>query len=269
MTINRTQTFSLIAGFLVVLAGFYAVQRLPRIGHSQQASRVPQKAFSRTKCLDEKGQVMSNDDGRLEYRCIDRKALLAQSGQPQAIRELADAVVEFNGTSDAPEVVLNEFEERLTRSELKYRTGNTNGVPEENIVRAVNNLAQKLNAPDYARTYGGEVRLLRGDSRSEMPHFISPEDQTMSPLEAAYVLHLLIYQKVFNETFLLTPAEHAALEREKPATQTRIEPDQPPTVTIHPRVKEMLALAHKTGAMKITDLVQMGQQFLDDLGIER
>jgi hypothetical protein len=268
MIINRTRAFSVIAGFLVILAGFYAVQRLPRISHSQQVgSRVPQNAFLRTKCLDEKGQVMSNDDGRLQYRCIDRKALLAQSGQPQAIRELADAVVEFNGTSDAPEVVLNEFEERLTRSELKYRTGNTDGVPEENIVRAVNNLAQKLNAPDYARTYRGEVRLLRGDSRSEMPHFISPEDQTMSPLEAAYVLHLLIYQKVFNETFLLTPDEHAALEREQHPGKVPTE-STARTVTIHPRVKEMLALAHKTGAIKLTDLIEMARQLLGDLGIE-
>lgn len=252
------------------IAAFFAVVRVLVRGHSlRAASSTIQNAFSRTKCLDEKEQVMRNDDGRLQYRCIDRKALLAQSGDSQAVRELADAVVEFNGTSDTPEALLNEFEERLTRSELKFRAGNRDGIPEENIVRAVNNLAQGLNAPDYARTFRSEVTFLRGDCRSEMPHFVLPGSQTMSPLEAAYVLHLIIYQKVVNETFLLTSKERSTLEREQPQAAQTVELDQPRTATIPQRVKEMLVLAHKVGTMRIDDLSEIGRQVLDDLGIDR
>ena len=91
----------------------------------------------------------------------------------------------------------------------------------------------------------------------------------MSPLEAAYVLHLLIYQKVFNETFLLTPEERAALERQPATTRTPIYSNQLRTVTVHPRVKEMMTVARKAGAMRIPDLIEMGQHLLDDLGIQR
>src|SRR5260370_10561989 len=101
------------------IAAFFAVVRVLVRGHSlRAASSTIQNAFSRTKCLDEKEQVMRNDDGRLQYRCIDRKALLAQSGDSQAVRELADAVVEFNGTSDTPEALLNSRSEEHT-SELQ------------------------------------------------------------------------------------------------------------------------------------------------------
>ena len=259
MTITR-KTRRILSYVVIALAGIavvsIAVLALAR-GHFRGGTSSTQVSFSEKKCLDEKGRIMSNDDGRLQYRCIDRKALLAQSGDPQSVRDLADAVVEFNGTAETPEAVLNEFEERLTNSELKYR------------IRALNNLAQKLNAPDYARTYSGEVKLLRANSRLEMPHFTSPEGSTMSPLEAAYVLHLLIYQKVFNETFLLTPEERAALERQPATTRTPIYSNQLRTVTVHPRVKEMMTVARKAGAMRIPDLIEMGQHLLDDLGIQR
>src|SRR5207253_7166316 len=153
---------------VIALSGIVVISiavLMPIRGCSQQpASATRRDWFSPTKCVDENGQVMRNDDGRLQFRCIDRRALLAQSDDPQAVRELANAVVEFNGTADAPEAVLNEFEDRLTRSELKHRTSKKDGISEENIVRALNNLGQKLNAPAYARTYSVEVKLLREDS---------------------------------------------------------------------------------------------------------
>jgi hypothetical protein len=202
-------------------------------------------------------------------RCLDRKAVLAQSGDPAAVRELAIAAFEFNGTAEAPADILDEFEARLIRTELNYRHGEHRGVRVENIVRAADILGQKLHAPDYAKTDVGELELLRVASRSEMPHFTSPGNEEMSPLEAAYLVHLLIYQKVFNETFLLTPAARAALEHEKPATNRAIEPNRPQKPSLNPRVKEMLALARNTGSMKLTELIAIGQEFLDDLGIDR
>jgi hypothetical protein len=236
---------------------------------NQPVSNKLENSFIRTKCLDETGQVMGNEDGRLQYRCIDRKALLAQNADPEAVRELTDAVVEFNGTAGAPQALLNQFEERLVQAELNYRTHNNNGIPSENIVQAANNLARKVNAPDYAKTDIGEVKLLRDASRAEMPHFISPESRSLSPLEAAYLVHLLIYQKLLNETFLLTPTERAAIEQGKPESRTTVEPNQLRRAIVNPRVKEMLAVARKAGSMKLNDLIAIGQEFLDDLGIDR
>lgn len=264
--LNRTRLLSAALALLLTVACFYAISRTVR---DRPTSNRDEDSFIRTKCRDETGQAMSNDDGRLQYKCIDRKALLAQNADPQAVRELADAVVEFNGTAGAPQALLNQFEERLAQAELNYRTHNKNGIPSENVVRAANNLALKVNAPDYAKTDIGEVKLLRDASRSEMPHFISPESRSMSPLEAAYLIHLLIYQKLLNETFLLTPPERAAMEQGKPQSRPTVESNQPRSALVNPRVKEMLAVARNAGSMKLTALIVIAQEFLDDLGIDR
>jgi hypothetical protein len=260
---------AVIACIGVGLGVFYIAVGLPRIGRSHDSSGAPQNSFLLKNCVDEKGQVMTDEDGLVQYRCIDRKAEIAQSGDPKAVRELTDTIFEFSGVSGVPEGVLNAFQERLVRAELKYRSRSREGILEEKVFRAANNLALKLNAPDYARAYSSEVKLLRGDSRSGMPHFISPESEPMSPLESAFILDLLIYQKIFNETFLLTPEERATVDRERPASETPIESDLPWKSTIAPRVKEMLTLARRTGKMSINDLIKMGDELLDDLGIDR
>lgn len=262
--LNRTRVLSAALALPLAAVCFYAISRTV-IDRSTSKSK---DSFILTKCLDETGQVMGNDDGRLQYRCIDRKALLAKNADPEAVRELADAVVEFNGTAGAPQALLNQFEERLAQAELNYRAHNKSGIPSENIVQAANNLAKKVNAPDYAKTDIGEVKLLRDASRSEMPHFISPESRIMSPLEAAYLVHLLIYQKLLNETFLLTPTERTAIEQGKPESTATVQPNQLRPI-VDPRVKEMLAVAHKAGSMRLNDLIVIGQEFLDDLGIDR
>jgi hypothetical protein len=243
---------------------------IPGIGRSHESvSSTTQNSFLQKNCLDEKGQIMTDENGLVQYRCIDRKAQIAESGDTEAVKELTDTIFEFSGVSGVPEAILSDFQERLVRSETKYRRGSKDAIPEENIVRAVNNLAHKLNAPDYAKAYSSEVKLLRGGSRSGMPHFISPESKPMSPLEAVYVLDRLIYQKIFNETFLLTPEERARVESEKAPSKTPIDATLPRQVTIAPRVKEMLTFARQTGATRVSDLIKMGHELLDDLGIER
>jgi hypothetical protein len=104
----------------------------------------------------------------LLYRCGD-------SQERAAVRELTDTIFEFSGVAGVPEGILNDFQERLVRSELMYRRRSKDSIPEKNVIRAVNNLAHKLNAPDYVTAYSSEVRLLREDSRSGLPHLISPE----------------------------------------------------------------------------------------------
>src|SRR5262249_39744342 len=149
-----------------------------------------------------------------------------------------DAVISLGTISDVPEAVLSDFEDRLARSELGYRRQAAAGIPEQNIVVAVNNLAQKLSAPDFARTDASEVALLRRDSASYMPHFISSDRQAMSPLESAYILRVLLYQKVWNETFLMSAEERAALTRNKLRLSAETQgQSKKQTVTMHPRVK--------------------------------
>src|SRR6185295_6534801 len=104
----RNRYLFFVLPLLLAVTGFYVISRARR---TQSTAKQPD-SFIRTRCIDEAGNPMNDADGRLQYRCLDRKALLAQSGDPAAVRELADAVVEFNGTGGAPAVVLDQFEAR-------------------------------------------------------------------------------------------------------------------------------------------------------------
>jgi len=151
---------------------------------------------------------------------------------------------------------------------LHYRAQPDATISEQNIVLAVNNLAQKLNATAFALTNLSEVATLRADLASHMPHFISSGDQGMSPLEAVYVMRVLLYQKVFNETFLMTPAERAALHERATPVSVESKKENNRMVTIHPRVQEMLALARKTGKLEVPTLIDTANKTLDDLGLD-
>jgi hypothetical protein len=72
-----------------------------------------------------------------------------------------------------------------------------------------------------------------------------------------------------NVITALTPEERAKVELEKAPSETPIEINAPRKVTIAPRVKEMLTFAREKGAMRVGDLIKLGHELLDDLGIER
>jgi hypothetical protein len=271
MVLSNKRTFGLavMIACLVIGLGLYAAFRIPSIRASRQSVISADGSFLQKHCVDEHGQVLTDVDGLVQNKCIDHKAWIARNNDPGAILELTKTIFSFSGVSAVPEGVLNQFEERLVRSELKYRLERKDGISDDDIVRGVNNLATKLHAPNYAMAYSSEVRLLREDSRSGLPHFISPENQPMSPLEATYMAERLIYQKILNETFLLTPEERASVESKKAPGERPIELGSPYQVAVPPRVKEMMAFARETGAMNHTRLIEMGHQLLDDLGIER
>ena len=269
MTKRKIRLFFVMMALFTVAALSYAAEKMWDAHHSTAVrSGATKSQPSRITCVDEKGEVMNNNDGMLQYKCLDRKAQLAATGDPSSVRELADAVVVLGGVS-APDGLLNDFEERLTSAELRYRKQSSPGIAEQNVVTAANNLGQKLHAPAFAQTDGTEVTLLRADAASYMPHFIRAGNQPMSPLEATYLLRVLLYQKVYNETFLMTPDERRALTDKKVSlTETEGQIKHQP-MSIHPRVKEMLALANKTATLRESDLIDLANELLNDLGIDR
>lgn len=161
------------------------------------------------------------------YAQVDEKASAVKGADERAIRELADAVLLLMIGDSVPTVFLGPYKEQIVRAEINYRSGLKEGIPEANIVRVIEELAQKLNAPDYARTDEGEVHDTRFAISYMMPHFIVhqplPKGQesstlmpytlnpTMSPLEAVYVTRFLIMQKEINESSLITSQERTEL----------------------------------------------------------
>src|SRR5262249_41678102 len=143
-------------------------------------------------------------------------------------RELADAVLLLVVEGRLPNALVIPFKERLVRAEIHYRSGRKAGIPGANIVRVINELAEKFNAPKYARTDEDEVRDMRLTVSYMMPHFIPRQplgageetntgfpytvNPLMSPLEAVYVTRFLIMQKEISEFSQLTSEERAELK---------------------------------------------------------
>jgi len=162
------------------------------------------------------------------YSQLDEKASAIQGADEGAIRELADAVLLSVMGNKVPSVLVSPYRERLVRAEISYRKEQEAGIGEGNIVRVLNELAQALSAPDYARTDEDEVRQTRLAISQMIPHLIVAQSlgareqsaiglpytvsPTMSPLEAVFVTHFLIMQKETNEFSQITPAERADIK---------------------------------------------------------
>jgi hypothetical protein len=212
---------------------------------------------------------------------IDKKAQMVGSDET-SVRELTEAVFNTLGVSDVSAVLVDPFKERLTRAESNFLSRRETGIPEENIVRVVNDLAQRFDAPEYARTSKEEVRKLRLINSYLMPHFIVQHpptenitekrigfsiSETMSPLEAVFIARTLIYQKRYNQEFQLT-RDQARLESNKNGQDQN--PQEPQLGTINsPQNEEMAALFNRVMKMSPDDQLRVINESLSDLGIEK
>lgn len=151
---------------------------------------------------------------------IEEKAQNAKGNDESSVRELANAVLADANITVLPTDTREDMKERLIHAEINYRNGKS-GVHESAIVQLINNLADKFGAPDYAKTSPLQVRTLRVHLHRRLSSFIAQESREgrkglekkvgdrmnseMSPLEAAYVTAILIWQKMLNEDWQETP----------------------------------------------------------------
>src|SRR5262245_3264264 len=102
------------------------------------------------------------------YHRLNAAARAARDGSADSIDRMAEAIV-----SDFVPVPLSSdsrqaIQARLVRSELMYRE-HGQGVLEINIVRTINQLADKLSTPRYTKTTPGQVRFLRASMIGVLP----------------------------------------------------------------------------------------------------
>jgi hypothetical protein len=205
---------------------------------------------------------------------IDRAARNLNGGDEQPIRALLNEILIGSGIDQRISAPTASVKDRLVAAEISYQQGKTTGISPSNVVTAVNQLAQKFHAPAYAYTNEKEVskfrlRMLtlypnlvgRGAAATRddsAPHF----ERSMSPMEAFYTSTLLIYQKLFNADFQLTPQETQSL------TKTHLNSTQG-TVNLQ-RTREMLDVIRRGSAsMSFRDILNQSEQSLDSLGIPR
>ncbi len=220
---------------------------------------------------------------------VEAAAKKAKNNDEQAIRELADAVFNYAAPM-IPAIASAGMKDRLVRAEIKYRNGHK-GVREEHIVKTVNDLADAIGAPDYAKSSRLQVRVLRVRLMGAFPSFIAQErdekkkglkkkvGETMnpeaSPLEGAFIAMMMVQQKMLNADFQKTPEEFAATLNLKLEMENRDNAGQKTEARLVARkaskkLIEMDGIINRGVArLGVLGAKQLADKSLDTLGIER
>lgn len=217
---------------------------------------------------------------------IEEHARKAKDNQEQSIRLLADAL--FQDVAAAlPGSLSTRMKDRLIEAEVKYRQGHK-GIRESHIVRAVNQLATRFSAPDYAQTSPLQIRTLRLELMKQYPNFIAQDEddkkalkkkvgdrinQDVSPLEAFFLAAVMVEQKMLNEDWQEGPDEWAANAKAHKKHFNQDHPGSAKIIGMPPNVakrREMAEVVSRSvSSLTITDAQQLANELLDTLGVKK
>lgn len=220
---------------------------------------------------------------------FEEKAREAKSGDETAIRELADlGFSAFGGV--IPKTVKDKLKDRAVRAEVEYKKNGKGGVREVHIARAVNYLADKFKAPDYAKTDARQVRVLRAMMKFDYPSIFAPDPDAkkglrkkigdlispeVSPLEATFLLTTMLEQKMLNDNFQQTPEKFVANLKKKSARLEDHDGDRQARLVFgtprnHEKRREMMRIMENGIAnMSMDEALNLADDTLDKLGIKR
>jgi hypothetical protein len=234
---------------------------------------------------------------------LDYKAKAAKGVDPVAIGDLTEETFTTFALTDIPPFTQENMKDRVARAELNYRHGMDRGIPEFKVAKTVNELALKLDVPDYARVTPAMVRAVRVGLMLEMPNFIAQDDPShkkgkrkigssinpfMSPLEATAITLFLLQQKAVNDAFQVSHEQFFADRHQKQLQkwgewraqkdgnlidneQTERQPDQKlRVVSSKSKIDNPKRAAKRAAeAMNPDALLNLGDSSLDTLGIKR
>lgn len=231
-----------------------------------------------------KPTVVSKDAKQNPLVAINQKARAARDGNEAAIRELVDEMFSTFDLAQEFGELDESIKDRLVRAELNSskKRGNSN-CSEQRLVQAVNGLARKLGMPAYTRTNVFEVRRLRANLLLHTPDLQGPRykaelskgqkhNTSMSPLETFFVAVSLIQQKRHNPEYQLTNDEWIALHggSRSAAGNKAFEAEMQQRRISSARTDEVRqAIQAGVNSMSPFDLLQLPEQLLNTLGIER
>lgn len=218
---------------------------------------------------------------------LEEKARKAKGGDEDAVRDVTDQIFYLYGQVLPPEVA-DEVKERVVRAEIDYQKNRKGGVRETNVVEAVNFLAEKFHAPDFAKTDHRQVKVLRARLKSQAPSFFAPDAENkkglkkklgepmnpeVSPLEATGLTLAMLTQKVLNDEYQQTPKEFAIRTCRK-ASWLEVDREGPAYAVVPPRQAEKRSAAIHVVVeglkhMSIADAIYLADGALDKLGIKK
>lgn len=209
---------------------------------------------------------------------VDRAARNVKGGDEAAVRILVNEVFADNGIDEKIVATAGSVPDRLVAAEVAFQKGKAPGISEEAVVHAVNQLAVRFNAPDYAFTDVKELRRLRfkmltvypgligrgsAATRDESKHHF---ERTMSPVEAFHVAATLVFQKIANPEFQFSRKEIEAAPQQDKAALAKLTQ----SVANGERTRELLGVIRQSAAsMSLRDILSQSEQTLDRMGIPR
>jgi hypothetical protein len=202
--------------------------------------------------------------------------------------------------TDVPSFAQEAMKDRVTRAEVSYRGGADKGISEVKVAKAVNELAEKFELPDYEKVSVAMVRTARMGLMLQLPNLITPGNPAdkgqkkkkigsispfMSPLEATTLTLFLLQQKTLNEEFQVSHQEFYANIHEKQmqrwakerarrdgASQTTDESEAGPSMQARSNTKtddSRRAIKSAAERMNPDDLLNLADSSLDTLGLKR
>ena len=143
------------------------------------------------------------------FHHVNRQAVLSRAGDTSATQDLAHQLFLTVGVPVEIADALS-YTDRIVQAQVSYHRGAHPGITEEDVVKAVNNMANELGVPLWTRTTKKEVRKLRMHMLVLYPQMMAshgPPDnnghrkavsEKMQPIEAAYLASTLLYQKIYK-----------------------------------------------------------------------
>jgi hypothetical protein len=164
-------------------------------------------------------------------RDLSGTAVAMTPGDVNSIRAVVEVMFKMPDFQ-MPEVMAAVVKQRLIDAQIAYFDGKNLGVTDEAVVDALNSLATAFETPDYARFSLFQVEFVRGRLASDILPTLYKQvnrdiDVPMSPLEALYLMAVLIEQKIQNEAYQVAPAEWdrdvypRAIEQERATKELR------------------------------------------------
>lgn len=221
---------------------------------------------------------------------LNERAGAANDNSEASVRALADEVFNALALNEVPAGMLDAVKERLVRAEMNHRAGRTRGIDEVNVIRVINGLARRFNAPEYARTNRYEVRRLRMSTLPFLPRFIAEErpergrrrrdigssiNPAMSPLEATFLMVLMLKQKEVNPEYQVTQAERTEQWAERrragrsDASRQQAEPRAEARSATARQIELEQAVARGLSDTSPSELLNIPNRMLDILGVEQ
>jgi hypothetical protein len=137
-------------------------------------------------------------------------------GDQDSIRAVVEAMFKVPGMYRMPDIMAAVVKQRLIDAQRAYFDGKITGTTDSAVVDAINTLATAFETPDYGSVSLLQVQYLRSKLASLMPMLFKPvtpdlkvgePNVPMSPVQAIFVMSILMDQKIQNGDFQLPPAE--------------------------------------------------------------